>query len=271
MHVVVGGVVFHFFLVECKDEKDTSLNTEHFVADADAVGGRGTGSSVLSAFQSTDIKEDIEDTLGTEDRITPVKTVEEDGRYCTLQATGSTSQDSVALDSQLNLALVCGHLSNFLSDVKAVTPLSVVEFAQEPTGQSGSHEQHESYYSDRIEKEAKKKKSNDRNGTCAEKASSGIPEDLCRQDVCGPATRQSSKCAPANAAAQQSYKVPSVLEFRSSHDGTKGKKGLLENPEILPPVRKKSRTFYSAGRYQGTHWQTMTLVVPMALMFPSPY
>ncbi|XP_072741675.1 homeobox protein NOBOX [Ciconia boyciana] len=237
--------------LECKDEKeDTSLNTEHFVVDADAVGGHGTGSSVLSAFQSTAIKEEVEDTLGTEDRINPVKKVEEDGRYCTLQATESTSQDSEALDDQLDLASVCGQLSNFLSDVKAVPPLSVVEFAQDPTGQSGSHEQCESYYSDGIEKEAKKKKSNDRSGTCAEKASSGIPGDLCKQDVCGPAPRQSSKCASANAAAQQSYKVSSVLESRSSHDGTKGKKELFENPEILPPVRKKSRTFYSAEQLE---------------------
>ncbi|XP_075006698.1 homeobox protein NOBOX [Calonectris borealis] len=242
--------------LECKDEEeDASLNTELFAVDADAVGGHDTGSSVLSAFQGTAIKEEAEDTLGIEDRISPLKKAEEDGRYCTLQATGSTSQDSAALDGQLNLASVCGQLSNFLSDVKAVPPLSVVEFAQEPTGQSGSHEQCESYYSDGIEKEAKKKKSNDRSGMCAEKASSGIPGDLCRsletrQDVCGPATRRSSKCASANAAAQQSYKLSSVLESRSSHDGTKGKKELLENPEILPPVRKKSRTFYSAEQLE---------------------
>lgn len=268
---VRGAVVFNFFLVECQDEEDTLLNTEHFVADAVAVSGHGAGSSVLSACQSTAINEEVEDTLGREDRISPVKKVEEDGRYCTLQATGSTSKDSVALDGQLSLASVCGQLSDFLSDVKAVSPLSVAEFEQEPTGQSGSHEQCEGYYSDGIEKEAKKKKSNDRSGMCTEKTSSGIPGDLCRQDVCGPATRRSSKCASANAAAQQSYKVASVLESGRSHEGTKGKKELLENPETLPPVRKKSRTFYSAGRYWGTHWQTVTLVVLMALMFPSSY
>ncbi|XP_074428882.1 homeobox protein NOBOX isoform X2 [Larus michahellis] len=237
--------------LEPKDDKEkTLLNTEHFVVGADAVSGHGTGSSVLSAFQSTAINEEVEDTLGTEDRISPVNKVEEDGRYCTLQATGSASQDSVAPDSQLDLASVCGRLSSFLSDVKAVTPLSVVEFAQEPTGQSESHEQCESYYPDGIEKEAKKKKSNIRSGTCPEKASSGIPGDLCRQDVYGPATHRSSKCASANAAAQQSYKAPSVPESRRSHDGTKGKKEILENPEILPPVRKKSRTFYSAEQLE---------------------
>ncbi|KAM6091431.1 homeobox protein NOBOX isoform 2-T2 [Theristicus caerulescens] len=237
--------------LECKnEEEDASLNTEHFVVDADAVGGHGTGSSVPSAFQGTAVKEKVEDTLGTEDRISPVKKVEEDGRYSTLQATGSTSQDSAALDGQLDLASVCGQLSNFLSDVRAAPPLSVVELAQEPTNQSGSHEQCEGYYTDGIEKEAKKKKSNDRSRMCADKASSGIPGDLCRQDVCGPATRRSYKCASATAAAQQSYKASSVLESRSSHDGTKGKKELLENPEILPPVRKKSRTFYSAEQLE---------------------
>ncbi|KAM9245552.1 homeobox protein NOBOX [Leptosomus discolor] len=237
--------------LEGKDEEqDTSLNTEHFVVDADAVSGHGTGSSVLAAFQSTAIKEEVRGTLVTEDRLSPVKKVEEDGRHRILQATGSVSQDSVALDGQLDLASVCGRLSNFLSDVKALPPLSVVEFAQKPTGQSGSHEQHEGYYTDGTEKEAKKKKSNNRSGIYAEKASSGIPGDLCRQDVCGPATCRSSKRASASAAAQQSYKVSSVLEYRSSRDGTKGKKELLQNPEILPPVRKKSRTFYSAEQLE---------------------
>ncbi|XP_064318222.1 homeobox protein NOBOX [Phalacrocorax carbo] len=240
----VWGVVSLFFLVECKDEKeDALLNTEHFVVDADDV---GTGSSVLSAFQSTAVK----DTLETEDGINPLKKVEEDGRYCTLQVTGSTSHDSAAPDGQLNLASVWGGLSDFLSDMKGLSPLSVVEFAREPASQSGSREQCDSYYSDGIEKEAKKKKSNHRSGTCAEKASSGIPGDICRRDMCGPATRRSTKCTSANAAAQQSNKVSSVLESRSSHDGTKGKKELLENPEILPRVRKKSRTFYSTEQLE---------------------
>lgn len=265
---VEWGVVFPFCLVECKDEKkDTSLHTEHSVEEKeDAAGGDCTGSSVLSAFHSTVIKEEVGRTLVTEDRISPVKQVQEDGRYCTLQTPVSTSQDSVAIDGQLHLASECGQLSDFLSDMKAVPPLSVVEFAGDPTCQSGSHEQCEDYYSGGMEKEAKKQKSNYRNGMCAERPSTGIPGDLCRQGVCGPATRRSSKCASAPTTAQQSYKVPSVLESGSSHDGTKGK-----NPGILPPVRKKSRTFYSAGRYWGTHWQTVTLVMPVVLMFPSPY
>ncbi|OPJ80654.1 homeobox protein NOBOX isoform A [Patagioenas fasciata monilis] len=217
---------------ELKDKKeDTLLNIEHFTVDADAVGGHGTGSSVLSAFRSTAL-------------------VEEDGRYCNLQATGSTSQGSEALDSQLDLASMCGRLPNFLSDVKAVLPLSGVETAQESTSQSGLHEQCESYYSDGIEKEAQKKKSNGRSGMCAEKASSEIPRDLSRQHVFGPATHRSSQCTSANTAAQQSYKVSSVLESGISHDGAKGRKELLENPEILPSVRKKSRTFYSAEQLE---------------------
>ncbi|KAM9388090.1 homeobox protein NOBOX [Phaethornis superciliosus] len=209
----------------------------------------GTGSSVVSAFQSSALKEEVEDNIGTEDRISPVK-VEEDGRYCTLQATGSASQDSVALSDQVNLASVCGRLSNFLSEVKSVPLLSVAEFAQEPTGQSESRQRYESCKCDGIEKEAKKKKSNDKSRMCSEKASSGIPGELCRQDVFVPATCKSSKCASAHSAAQQSYKMSLVLEDKSSHDGSKGKKELLENPEILPPVRKKSRTFYSAEQLE---------------------
>ncbi|XP_033919221.1 homeobox protein NOBOX, partial [Melopsittacus undulatus] len=217
--------------------------------DADAAGGHGTGSSMLSVFQSTAIKE-VEDNLGTEDRISFIKEVEEDGRYCTLQASGSASQASVALDGQLDLTSVCGRLSNFLSDTKAVPPLSVVEFAQEPTAQSGSYEQCQSYCSDGIEKEAKKKKSKTRNETCSNKVPGGIPEDLCRQDVCCPATHQLSKCTSGSVAAQQSCYMSSVLECGSSHDGTKGKKKLFRNPVILPPVKKKIRTFYNAGQLE---------------------
>ncbi|XP_042651326.1 homeobox protein NOBOX [Tyto alba] len=214
------------------------------MVDVDAEGEHGPGSSVLSAFQSTAIKEEAEDTLRAEDKISPVKKVGEDERYCSLQATGSTSQDSAALDGQLDLASVCEQLSDFLGDMKAVPPLSVAEFAQKPAGQC------EGSYSDGIEKEAKKIKSKDRSEVCAEKASSGIPGDLCGQDVCGPATCRSSKCNSNNVAAQQSCKGPSVLESGSSCDGTKGKKELLENPEFLPLVRKKSRTFYSAEQLE---------------------
>ncbi|XP_069705871.1 homeobox protein NOBOX [Phaenicophaeus curvirostris] len=235
--------------LECND-KDTLLNTEHFVVNADAVSGSGTESNVLAAFQSRATKEEIEDTVGREDGVTSIETVEEGGRYCILKATGSPPQDSVALDGQLDLGSVCGQLSNFLSDEKAVSPLSLVEFAQEPTVQSGPDEQSGRYYSDRIEKEAKKEKGNDRSGMYAEKASSGISGDTCRQDVCGPATRRSSECISTNATAQQSYKMSSVLESGSSHDGIKGKKELLGNPEILLPVRKKSRTFYSAEQLE---------------------
>ncbi|XP_027556957.1 homeobox protein NOBOX isoform X1 [Neopelma chrysocephalum] len=244
----------HFFLTECQDEEEDPLQCkEHFVVDADAVGGHGTGSSVFSAFQSTATQEEPEDTSRTEDRISPVKKVEEDGRDSTLQAAGSASQDSVVLDSQLDSALVCGQPSNSSSDMKAVSLLAVVGLKQEPTGQSGSPEHCESHHLDGTEKEAKKKKSTNRSGMCAEKAPSGIPGAPCRQDEGGPATCRSSRCA----AAQQSYKVSSVLESRSSHDATKeekkgekGKKALLENPYILPPVKKKSRTFYNAEQLE---------------------
>ncbi|XP_026720069.1 homeobox protein NOBOX [Athene cunicularia] len=233
-----------------KDEEDTLLNTVHFVVDDEDIGGYDTGSSVLSAFQSTAIKENVEDALGAEDKFSLLREEEEDGRYCTLQATGSTFRDSEAFDDQLDPASVCGQLSDFLSDMKALTPLSVVDFAREPTDQSWSYEECEDYYSDGIENEAKKKRSTDRSGMCTEKAFSGIPGDLCKQDVCGPATHQSSKCASTSAAAQQSYRVSSVLESGSSHDVTKGKKLFLENPEILQPARKKSRTFYSADQLE---------------------
>nr|XP_009673734.1 PREDICTED: homeobox protein NOBOX [Struthio camelus australis] len=238
----------------CKDEKeDSSQNTGHFVVDSDPIDGHGTGSNILPTSQSTAIKE-VGDTLGTGEEISPVKEEEENGSYCMVQATVSTSQDSAALDCQLSLASACGQLPDFLSDVSSVPPPPVAEFAQEHTDESGSREQYDSYYSDGIEKEAKKKKNSGKSGLCPEKTSSVIPGDLCKlaqlQHVCGLAACRSSKCASATAAAQQSYKVSSVLEAGNSCDGAKEKKELLENPEIPPPVRKKSRTFYSAEQLE---------------------
>ncbi|KAI6079840.1 Homeobox protein NOBOX [Aix galericulata] len=109
------------------------LNTVRFVIDADPVGGHGTGGNVPSVFQSAAIKEEVENSLGREDRTSLVKEEEEDGSYCILQADGSTSQDSAALDCPINFASASGQLTNFLSDMKSVPLLPVVELAQEPT------------------------------------------------------------------------------------------------------------------------------------------
>ncbi|XP_027762569.1 homeobox protein NOBOX [Empidonax traillii] len=230
---------------ECQEkEEDTLLCPEHLVVDADAVGGHGSGGSVLSAFQSTAKQEKPKDTSGTEGRICPVKKVKEDGRDSTLQSAGSASQVPVVLGSQLDSASVCGQPSDSCRDMKS--PLAVAGLAREPTGQSGSRERCESHHLDGAEKEAKKRKS-------TEEAPSGIPGAPCGQDEGGPAPCWSHQCP----AAQQFYRAPSVLESRSSHDavkedkkGEREKKALLENPRILPPVRKKSRTFYNAEQLE---------------------
>ncbi|XP_068510566.1 homeobox protein NOBOX isoform X2 [Anas acuta] len=221
--------------------------------DADPVGGHGTGGDVPSLFQSTAIKEEAENSLGREDRTSLVKEEEEDGSYCMLQTDGSTSQDSAALDCPINFASASGQLTNFLNDMNSVPLLPVVELAQEPTDKSESHEQCEVYYSDETEK-GTKKNNNDRSGMCAEKATSTISGDLCRlaslHDACVPTTCRSLKCPSASVAAQQSYKVSSFLESGSSHGETKEKKELCDNPEILHPVKKKSRTSYSAEQLE---------------------
>ncbi|XP_035167884.1 homeobox protein NOBOX isoform X2 [Oxyura jamaicensis] len=221
--------------------------------DADPVGGHGTGGNVPSVFQSATTKEEVENSLGREDKTSLVKEEEEDGSYCMLQAAVSSSEDSAAFDCSVNFASASGQLTSFLSDMNSVPLLPVVEFAQEPTDKSESHEQYEVYYSDETEK-GTKKNNNDRSGMCAEKATSAISGDLCRlaslQDACGPTTCRSSKCPSASVAAQQSYKVSSFLESGSSHSENKEKKELCDNPEILQPVRKKSRTFYSAEQLE---------------------
>ncbi|XP_025889044.1 homeobox protein NOBOX [Nothoprocta perdicaria] len=235
----------------CKNKKeDSSQNTEHFVVDADPIEEHGTRSNVLPTPQSGPVRE-VRDTVGTEEGISPVEE-KENRSYCIVEATASASQDSAALDCQLTA--VCRQLPDFLSDGNAVPPPPVDEFAQDPTEQSGSCDHCHSYYSDGIEMETKKKKNTSKSELCPEKTSSVMPGELCRparlQDVRDLVTRRSSKSTSANSASQELYKVSSVLEPGNSHDGTKEKKEFLENPEILLPVRKKSRTFYSAEQLE---------------------
>ncbi|OWK52584.1 Homeobox protein NOBOX [Lonchura striata] len=198
------------------------LNPEHLVVDADAVGDHGAGSSVLPAFPGTVRQEIAEDNLGIEDGNSSVKKVEDDGGCSTLQATGSSSKGSVVLDGQHDFASACEQPSDFCSDTK-------VGLAQEPTGQSGSREHSEMCCPAGTETEEKKEKS--------KQASSGVAGAPCRQEEIGLAPHQ-SKGAPGSAAAQNSYKGSSVLGCRGSCDVAKGKNSL--------PVKKKSRTFYSA-------------------------
>ncbi|XP_038010852.1 homeobox protein NOBOX [Motacilla alba alba] len=212
---------------ECQDErKNMLLNMEHLVVDADAVGDHGAGSSVLPAFPGTVRQEIDEDNLGTEDRNSCVKKVEEDGGCNILQATGYSSKGSVVLDGQHDFASVCEQPLDFCSDTK-------VGVAQESTGQSGSQEHSESYYAAGTEKEAKKEKT--------KQASSGVAGAACRLEAIGPAPHQ-SKGASATTAAQNSYEGSSGLESRGSCDVAKGKKSL--------PVKKKPRTFYSAEQLE---------------------
>lgn len=217
------------------------LNTEHFVVDADAVGA--AGSSEQSAFPGTARQEKAEDDLGIEDRNSSVKRVEEDVEYSTLQA---ASQGSIVLDGQHDFASTFGQTSDFCGDTK-------VGLAQEPTGQSGSQEHSESYCPAGTEMETKKEKT--------KKASSGVAGAPCRQEEINPAPHR-SRGAPASTAAQNSHKGCSGLESRGSH-------GVAKREKFIP-VKKKPRTFYSAGRSQGTRWHMVTLAVPVALGVPFP-
>ncbi|XP_072209621.1 homeobox protein NOBOX [Excalfactoria chinensis] len=205
------------------------------------------GIDALVMFQLATVKE-VGDTLKTEDKTSLVK--EEDGSYCMLQSSASASQDSTALP--LNLASVHGQLSDFLNNINSVSPLPVVMFAQAPTDDSGSLRHHEGYYSDVTANEETKKKSV--SGMCAAKAPSADSGELCRlallEDVRGPAACRSVLCTSASIVGQQSYKVSSLLESGSSHGENKQKKDICEDPEILLPVKKKTRTFYSAEQLE---------------------
>uniref|UniRef100_A0A8C8S701 Homeobox domain-containing protein n=1 Tax=Pelusios castaneus TaxID=367368 RepID=A0A8C8S701_9SAUR len=137
--------------------------------------------------------------------------------------------------------------------MNSVPQASGTEFTQEISDQS--QEQAEGYYPDCTEKETEKQKVSGSSGMCSPRTSSVAPGDLYSltqlQDVnlnLGHATRRSARCAAASTTGRQSYRISSFQEYGGSQDVAKEKKVPLENPEeqgTLPPVRKKTRTFYS--------------------------
>uniref|UniRef100_A0A8C3SUX5 Homeobox domain-containing protein n=1 Tax=Chelydra serpentina TaxID=8475 RepID=A0A8C3SUX5_CHESE len=137
--------------------------------------------------------------------------------------------------------------------MNSVTRVPGAEFTQEIPDQS--QERAEGYYPDSTEKETKKQKISGSSGMYSPKTSSVAPGDFYSlaqlQDVnlnLGHATRRSARCAAASTAGRQSYRMSSFQESRGGQDVAKEKKVPPENPEeqgALPPVRKKTRTFYS--------------------------
>uniref|UniRef100_A0A674KH47 Homeobox domain-containing protein n=1 Tax=Terrapene triunguis TaxID=2587831 RepID=A0A674KH47_9SAUR len=148
---------------------------------------------------------------------------------------------------------MCGSLPAFFGNMNSVPRVPGAEFTQEIPDQS--QERAEEYYPDSTEKETKKQKISGSSGMCSPKTSSVAPGDFYSlaqlQDVnlnLGHATRRSARCAAASTASRQSYRVSSFQESGGGQDVAKEKKMPLENPEeqgALPPVRKKTRTFYS--------------------------
>ncbi|XP_067387107.1 homeobox protein NOBOX [Emydura macquarii macquarii] len=175
-----------------------------------------------------------------------------------VQVSGSPPSHPAALNCQLNYATMCGPLPTFFGDVNSVPRASGAEFTQEIPAQS--QERAEGCYPDRTEKETKKQKTSGSSGVCSPKTSGVAPGDLYSltqlQDVnlnLGHATRRSARCAAASTAGRQSYRMSSFQESAGSQDVAKEKKVPPENPEeqgALPPVRKKTRTFYSAEQLE---------------------
>uniref|UniRef100_A0A8C8S5M3 Homeobox domain-containing protein n=1 Tax=Pelusios castaneus TaxID=367368 RepID=A0A8C8S5M3_9SAUR len=170
-----------------------------------------------------------------------------------VHVSGSPTPHPAALDCQLNYATMCGPLPTFFGNMNSVPQASGTEFTQEISDQS--QEQAEGYYPDCTEKETEKQKVSGSSGMCSPRTSSVAPGDLYSltqlQDVnlnLGHATRRSARCAAASTTGRQSYRISSFQEYGGSQDVAKEKKVPLENPEeqgTLPPVRKKTRTFYS--------------------------
>ncbi|XP_006028839.3 homeobox protein NOBOX [Alligator sinensis] len=225
---------------------------EHLV---DSVSECDGGESTQPAFHMLIIKDGSESSLETGEKAEPVKKEEGNGSYCMVQVAQSPTRPQLALDCQLNFTTMCGQLPPFFGDTGSVLSAPGDMFAQEPPNQPGCHKQAEKYYPDKIEKVTKKKKIVGSSKKAAKVVSGNLYSHVQFPDVdpnlsLSNATRRSTRCAIASTESQELHKGPAVQETGSAQDAVKERKGPPENPEVLPPVRKKTRTFYSTEQLE---------------------
>nr|XP_025043058.1 homeobox protein NOBOX [Pelodiscus sinensis] len=248
-----------FHTVIIKDESGSILETEDSADPLKEEEGDGNYCMVQVAGSPTLHPPALDcqpgTVLETRDGTDPVEEEDGGGNHCLVHVSGSPTLHPPALDCQLNYTTMCGPLPAFFRNMNSVSQVPATEFTQEIPDQT--QERVEGYYPDSTEKEAKKQKIRGSSGMCSPKTSSVAPGDFYSlaqlQDMnlnLGHATRRSARCAAASTAGRQSYRV-SLQETGGGQGVSKEKKMPPENPEEpLLPVRKKTRTFYSAEQLE---------------------
>ncbi|XP_044273542.1 homeobox protein NOBOX isoform X2 [Varanus komodoensis] len=238
---------------EGKGLRGSLLCTEQFVQNGNLVSEIGAKNNV--SMLHTVIIEDESGKIIVKERDSGIaKGEKENGNYFIDQV--SASHQSPLDPHQFGFTTICRHLPTYFSDMNTDLPIPETELGQELIDYPKSQSQAELYCFNITEKDTLKEQNNFL-AACSPKTSPAlgevhIPEqieDLNQNLSLECATHRSGKCATVNYTGQQTRRLASTVVSKGNPDGTKGKKCPPETPEEpVPPTRKKSRTFYSAGQ-----------------------
>lgn len=227
---------------------------EQVVQNGNPVNEVGTGSEVLTVFHTMILEEESGKILEQE-RVTDVEKDEErGGSYYVDPQPGSLAPEPSSLGSH-QLSFTTIELPAYFGDANPVLPISKSELNHELVGQSGLPGQAEVHSQNMAEKETNRRHQTHTAASAVAPGGLRRPEQVqtakqnhsLSQGIC-----QSARCTAALSVGQQPGRPPSSRV--SSQGGTKEQEVPPEPPEEpAPPLRKKTRTFYSSGRLLGAH------------------
>lgn len=236
-----------------KGPSEEVLCPERNVQDGNLVNKTSADNIMLSVFPAVVIDDESRKTLEKGGDASK----QDERNYCTVEVPESASpQPSVVGCQQLSFTNICRQLPDYFDDVNFDPSIVGPELNQGLPNQLQSENQE--YYLHNTNQETNKKRSNRILAVGSSKASVVALGDMCihehSQDTTqnvslGPATRRSARCTAANSTGQPSFRHCSFQISKGSQDEIKDREGRQVPPEEpVPPTRKKTRTFYSAGK-----------------------
>uniref|UniRef100_A0ACB8EBG4 Uncharacterized protein n=1 Tax=Sphaerodactylus townsendi TaxID=933632 RepID=A0ACB8EBG4_9SAUR len=235
---------------EGKGQKESLLCTEQFVQDGTPVKEPASRTSLLSVFHTVVIEDEFGKILENK-RDLDVAKEEDGGANCYIdQASRSPSSQPSGLVCQ-DFTTTWRLVPNYFSDVDPNPPSSGAELDHDLHSQPEAQGQAQTSCLNIALKETKKRRHGSILVMCSPEVSSvalgGRPAPEQAQDVnqnhrLSHSKRRSARCGAAVSTGQQLGKLSSPQVFKGNQDQTREKEG---PPELVPPARKKTRTYYS--------------------------
>ncbi|XP_078507374.1 homeobox protein NOBOX [Lissotriton helveticus] len=223
-----------------------------------------SGTRVVPEFRTVIIEDDSSDLLeGSEGLDQSAMLASQPGDYCLVQVTepdpGETlmAPSGVPEDCQLNFVTVCNSESGFFTRINTIPRASTTAtdcgFSKEAPGQQ---DQKLPYYMGEDDEFDGSELHHDKVGGHSSASGDvfGMPQfhPVNLKIDPGNAPRRSARCAAASTTGRALLRLSSFMFDASSHSGTKAekKREIPDETGLLAPVKKKTRTLYSAEQLQ---------------------